>query len=133
MVHQVEPSGDWRVLVVDDNVDVATSLSGLLQLMGCKTVVAFGSVMACRIAQLFKPNVVIIDFALAGEDGCSVLRLLLACEPTMTHALRICISGRPDPDLRARCLEAGFDHFMAKPLAGPLLGQLLAPALPPPS
>lgn len=125
MASEIEPSSGWRVLVVDDNVDVARALSGLLQLMGCKTVIAFGSVMACRIAQLFKPNVVIVDFALAGEDACTVLRLLMRCEPSISRALRICMSGRPEPDLRQRSLEAGFDHFIAKPIEGPLLGQLL--------
>ena len=36
---------ELRALVVDDNIDAATSFSYLLQLLGCRTAVAFGGVI----------------------------------------------------------------------------------------
>jgi PleD family two-component response regulator len=47
-----------RVLVVDSDVDSATTLSYLLQVVGCRTAVAFGASMAARVAELFQPSLV---------------------------------------------------------------------------
>jgi hypothetical protein len=49
----VAESPELRALVIDDSVDSATSLSYLLQLLGCKTAVTFGGAMGLRVAQLF--------------------------------------------------------------------------------
>src|SRR4051812_4136963 len=57
---------ELRALVVDDNVDAATSLSYLLQLLGCKTAVAFGGGMGLRVAQLFQPAIVFLDLDMPG-------------------------------------------------------------------
>src|SRR4051794_20127306 len=48
--------GDLRALVIDDNVDTATSLSFPLQILGCKSAVSFGGTMGLRVAQLFQPG-----------------------------------------------------------------------------
>src|SRR3954470_17535278 len=45
---------ELRVLVVDDDIDAANSLSYLLQISGHPTAVAYGGSMGLRIAQLFK-------------------------------------------------------------------------------
>ena len=48
-----QTAAELRVLIVDDDVDAATSFSYVLQILGCKTAVAFGSTMGLRVAQLF--------------------------------------------------------------------------------
>jgi len=105
-----------RVLVVDDNVDAATSLGYLLQLMGAKTAVAFGGDMALRLVRLFQPGVVLIDLRMPGLDGCEVMREareLPECEP---GTLFVCFSASRDEADRRRCSDAGFDYFVTKPV-----------------
>lgn len=128
MVEDQDDGAELRVLVVDDNVDAATSLSYLLQLLGCKTATAFGGHMACRVARLFQPSLVVLDLDMPGPDGCAVLQALQEQDDGPVNALYVCLTGRNEPGDRQRCLEAGFHHFHSKPLLPEELAALLAEA-----
>ena len=119
---------ELRALVVDDNIDAATSFSHLLQLLGCRTAVAFGGAMGQRVAQLFKPAIVFLDLDMPGRDGCEVLGDLRQPVDAHGNPLFICLTGRTEEPDRARCLAAGFDHFVNKPMPPDLLAGLLAEA-----
>jgi CheY-like chemotaxis protein len=82
-----------RVLVVDDNVDAATSLGYLLQLMGAKTAVAFGGDMALRLARLFQPMLILVDLRMPGLDGCQVMREARALPGVDPDTLFACFSA----------------------------------------
>lgn len=116
---------ELRVLVVDDNVDAATSLSYLLQLLGCKTAVAFGGEMALTVAKLLRPSLVFLDLDMPGRDGCEVLKLMRDLDDRLREALYVCLTGRSDPSDKERCTAAGFDIFVSKPLEPVMLGELL--------
>ena len=121
-------SKELRVLVVDDNLDAATSLTYLLQILGCKTAVAFGGLMALRVAQLFQPALVFLDLDMPGPDGCEVLAQIRQMEGPVSDALFVCLTGRDDPSDEERCRKAGFDRFVSKPIEPELLQAVLAQA-----
>lgn len=107
---------DLSVLVVADNVDAATSRSYLLQLLGCKTAVAFGATMGLRVAQLFQPALVLLDLDMPGQDGCEVLAEAKKENSNLCNAWSVCLTGRDHPEDEERCIRAGFDLFVRKPL-----------------
>ena len=117
-----------RVLVVDDNVDAATSLGYLLQLMGAKTAVAFGGEMALRLAQLFRPTMVLIDLRMPGLDGCEVMRQARALPGFEPDTAFVCFSASLDPGDRERCVDAGFQHYLTKPIDPAELARILGAA-----
>ena len=117
-----------RVLVVDDNIDAATSLGYLLQLMGAKTAVAFGGDMALRLVRLFQPMLVLVDLRMPGLDGCEVMREARALPGTQADALFVCFSASGDEADRRRCLDAGFDYFVRKPIDPSELARILGAA-----
>jgi CheY-like chemotaxis protein len=119
---------DLRVLIVDDDIDTATSFSYVLQILGCKTAVAFGGAMGLRVAQLFQPNLVFLDLGMPGADGRETLIAARAMEGPVSSAMFVCLTGRSDPDEERRCLEAGFDRFVSKPMDASLLPEVLAEA-----
>ena len=114
-----------RVLVVDDNVDAATSLGYLLQLMGAKTAVAFGGEMALRLARLFQPKLILVDLRMPGLDGCQVMREARALPGVEPDTLFVCFSAARDESDRQRCLDAGFDFFVSKPVDPAELARIL--------
>ena len=114
-----------RVLVVDDNVDAATSLGYLLQLMGAKTAVAFGGEMALRLARLFQPKLILVDLRMPGLDGCQVMREARALPGVEPDTLFVCFSAARDEADRQRCLDAGFDFFVSKPVDPAELARIL--------
>jgi CheY-like chemotaxis protein len=107
---------ELRVLVVDDNVDAATSLGYLLQLMGAKTAVAFGGEMALRLARLFRPMLVLVDLRMPGLDGCDVMRAARALPGAQPDTRFVCFSASREEADRQRCIDAGFDYFVSKPV-----------------
>ena len=117
-----------RVLVVDDNVDAATSLGYLLQLMGAKTAVAFGGDMALRLVRLFQPMLFLVDLRMPGLDGCEVMREARALPSVEPDSLFACFSASRDEAGRQRCLDARFDHYLNKPVDPADLARILADA-----
>ena len=72
---------DWRqlhVLVVDDEEQVRVSMKVLLEIMGCTVYLADGTERAVALAAQDKPDIVLADFRLYGDD--SGLRTIANCE-----------------------------------------------------
>jgi CheY-like chemotaxis protein len=128
MMEDARAHPEVRVLVVDDNVDTATSLGYLLELMGAKTAIAFGGDMALRMVHLFHPELVLVDWRMPGLDGCEVMRQARALPEREDGTLFACFSGCRDEADRRRCFEAGFDYFLTKPLDPSALGHVLEAA-----
>ena len=118
---------ELRVLVIDDDIDAANSLSYLLQISGSPTAVAYGGKMGLRIAQLFKPALVFVDLEMPGGDGCDVLTAARR-DGTLPPALYVCLTGSTDAAARSKCLDAGFDFFVPKPMQADALGEILGAA-----
>lgn len=128
MNDDIENLSELRVLIVDDSVDAATSLSYLLQMIGCKTAVAFGGEMGIRVGELFQPALVFLDLNMPGHDGCEVLARARKLQGRITQALFVCLTATGSLEDEERCLAAGFDHFIRKPLEPGVLSDLLLQA-----
>jgi CheY-like chemotaxis protein len=123
-----ESPSELRVLVVDDNVEAATTLCYLLQIAGCRTAIGFGGGMGLRVAQLFQPTLLLLDFDMPGMDGCELLGRLRSLPGPIVNALAVCVTGMADAATQERCRIAGFEHVLTKPIDGEALGVLLAEA-----
>jgi CheY-like chemotaxis protein len=112
-----------RALVVDDHVDVASAVCELLQLMGCKTAAAFGGITGARLAELFRPEIVFMDLGMPDLDGEGALSRIR--QAGRVDAVFVCMTGRDDPELREQSLQAGFDHFLTKPVEPEVFERLI--------
>ncbi len=121
------PVTSRRILVVDDNVDAATTLAELLELDGHETWVAHDGPSAVESARGHLPDVAILDIGLPGFSGLEVARRLRA-EPSLAGIFLVALSGWVQPEDLVRSREAGFDHHLAKPVEVETLGRLLARA-----
>jgi CheY-like chemotaxis protein len=65
-----------RVLVVDDNVDAATTLQLLLKSLGHEACAVYDGQQALVTALSFRPDVVLLDIGMPGLDGYEVARRL---------------------------------------------------------
>jgi PAS domain S-box-containing protein len=131
-----DAAGDWegltgvrprRVLVTDDNVDAATSLAMMLELMGNEIRVAHNGLEAIAAAEDFRPDVILLDIGmprLNGYDACRRIRE----QPWGRGAFIVALTGWGQEEDKRRSREAGFDHHLVKPVDPALLGRLLAEA-----
>jgi CheY-like chemotaxis protein len=106
--------GPCRVLVVDDNVDSAQSMSLLLGLEGYQVECAYDGEEALHSAARFAPQVVLLDLGLPRFSGFEVARRLRA-EPTGDGLLLVAVSGYGRERDRQAAHDAGFDLHLTKP------------------
>jgi CheY-like chemotaxis protein len=113
------------VLIVDDNVDAATSLSYVLALAGYRTAVAHDGKQALGLAETLRPSVVLLDIGLPHMSGHEVARRLRAL-PWGRELRLIAVTGWGHDKDRAKSLEAGFDAHLTKPIDPEVLLQHIA-------
>jgi PAS domain S-box-containing protein len=122
-----------RVLVVEDNVDAADSLSLLLRLYGHEVRVARTGPMALSMAPTFRPNVVLLDIGLPGMDGFHVAQRLREV-PELKGVMLCAMSGYTPSDAdQQRHQELGFDRYFVKPVRLEKLMDLFRTVVPTPA
>jgi signal transduction histidine kinase len=104
-----------KVLVVDDNKDAAETLQLLLEATGHSVVVAYSGSEALTLASKTSPTVLFLDIGLPSMDGYELARRLRT-QPTTANAVFVALTGYGQADDRRRASEAGFDHFLVKPV-----------------
>jgi signal transduction histidine kinase len=119
------PPARLSIMIVDDNIDGAISLSLFLEEAGGHRVSTYydaGSALANAAAEV--PDVFILDIGLPDITGYELVGRLRALPPC-AHALFIALTGYGQEQDREQALAAGFDIHLAKP-ADPLaiLGML---------
>jgi PAS domain S-box-containing protein len=104
-----------RILVVDDNVDAAESLSGMLRLQRHEVLVAHDGLTALAAVPVMKPDVVLLDLGMPELNGLEVARRLREMDEG-AQALLVAITGYGQAEDRARTAAVGFDCHLTKPV-----------------
>jgi signal transduction histidine kinase/ActR/RegA family two-component response regulator len=118
--------GRKRVLVVEDNPDTCATLAACLREEGHEVVTALDGRSGLAAALERPYDAIVCDIGLPGLDGMGLIRAVRAAVGPGTGAsqpLAIAMTGYGQPEDQARGLEAGFDHYMVKPVG---LGTLLS-------
>jgi CheY-like chemotaxis protein len=104
-----------RVLVIDDNIDMARTLASLLKLLHHEVCTAYDGPSGLEAARVHRPDVVLLDVGLPGMDGYQVAERLRREEFGKTLRL-VAVTGYGQEEDRLRALSAGFDQFVTKPV-----------------
>jgi len=111
------------VLVVEDNHDAAESLVELLEYWGFDVRSACDGEAALAAASEHRPHAALIDVGLPGIDGFQVARRLRALG--IDTSLLIGLTGYGQERDRKLGADAGFDHYLVKPLDADVLQRIL--------
>ena len=114
-----------RVLVVDDNEDMALGIAKSLEAAGYEVKTAADGLSALEIARAFRPEFVLLDIGMPGMSGYDLAAAFREDEALCEAAL-IAISGYGQHEDRKRSRDAGFAHHLLKPLELDTLLALLA-------
>ena len=120
-----QSSARRRILVVDDNEDAALSMGLLLEQDGHEVQYAYEGRSALDVAQVFEPEVALLDIGLPGLNGFEVAQQLRA-RPQTAGALLVALTGYGQSEDRQRTQAAGFDHHLVKPVEPQMLLALIA-------
>src|ERR1700694_6066002 len=106
-------AGARRILVVDDDPMVATTVQRVLRPEGYEVDVALGGAQALEQARAHRPDLVVLDLMMPGIDGLEVCRQLRAG----TNLPILMLTARSGTADRVRGLDTGADDYLAKPFA----------------
>jgi two-component system CheB/CheR fusion protein len=109
-----EQTENPRILVIEDNIDVAESLSDALEMEGYQTVVAHDGPSGIEKARSFHPEAILCDIGLPEMDGYEVARRMRADE-SLQGVFLIALSGYARPQDVEAAIQAGFDEHVRKP------------------
>jgi CheY-like chemotaxis protein len=114
-----------RVLLVDDNSDIADSTAEVLRLLDYDVHVAYSGEEALSVAGRYRPDILVIDIDMPRIDGVQTARHLksdrrLACKAFVAY------TASDELSIRRAALEVGFENLVLKgqPLSA-LLGVLM--------
>ena len=106
--------GRQRILVVDDNPDVADTLCVLLGMIGHEVQAAYSGEQALDIAPRFQPTLAFFDIGLPGMDGYELARRFRT-DRALQDVHLVALTGYGRSADRARSAEAGFELHVTKP------------------
>jgi len=124
---QPESAPGKRILIVDDNVDAAETLSMMLGLLGQETRQEHDGKAALAAAAEYRPEVVFLDIGLPGLSGHEVASRIRR-DLGMDQVYLIALSGYGTEEDRRKSFYAGFDSHLVKPLDPSALPGILAAA-----
>ena len=108
---------DVSVLVVDDDPDTRQLLATVLSLRGADVKTASSAPDALRTVAHARPDVIVSDVGMPGQDGCELMRALRAQPPERGGDIpAVAVTAFGGREHRVRALAAGFHSYLVKPV-----------------
>ena len=103
-----------RILIVEDNADLAFGLRNNLEIEGYGVDVAVDGVAGLARARELRPDLIILDLMLPGLDGLSICRAVR--RETLNRDVPILmLTARRDETDKVLGLDSGADDYLTKP------------------
>jgi CheY-like chemotaxis protein len=107
-----------RILVVDDEADARDLLAIRLRQYGADVITASSAEAAMEaLAQKGRPDLIVSDIAMPGEDGYSLVRRMRALDPEQGGRIpAIAVTAYSRTEDRVQAMAAGFQMHLSKPV-----------------
>ncbi len=114
------------VLLVDDNLQTMETYVDYLRSIGYNVKQVADAMEALRLIPQLRPNVILMDIQMPGMDGLEAIRRVRAWrEPELSRTPIIALTALAMPGDRERCIDAGADDYLAKPVSMIKVGELV--------
>jgi signal transduction histidine kinase len=105
-----------RVLVVDDEADARELMLRVLREGGADARAAGSAVEALEELDAFRPDVLVSDIGMPGEDGLSLLRKVRSLGPPLGRVPAVALTAYARPEDAKKAFLAGFQMHVSKPI-----------------
>lgn len=105
-----------RILIVEDERDIADLIGFNLERAGYAVTKAYDGIAGADLAILERPDLIILDLMLPGQDGYAVFKQLRR-DARSRNIPVIMLTARAQTEDRILGLEAGADDYMTKPFS----------------
>ena len=112
----IQRSAGARILIVEDNADLAAGVEYNLKLEGYDVRIAGDGPSAIGIAAHWRPQLVLLDLMLPGMDGYKVLQTIRG-QSDGAHVPVIILSARGEEADKVRGFRLDADQYVTKPFS----------------
>jgi DNA-binding response OmpR family regulator len=105
-------NGYMRLLVIEDEPDIASALEKGLRQAGYAVDIALEGEQGCELAQIYDYDLLLLDLNLPQIDGLEVCRRVRSGCPSLPILM---LTTRSRPDERVIGLDLGADDYLVKP------------------
>jgi CheY-like chemotaxis protein len=114
-----------RVLVAEDNAVNQLLVTRMLEKMGCKVDIASNGLETVALAQSLQYDIVLMDCSMPEMDGYQAAAEIRRTQPAGRRLPIVALTAHAMPEDRAKCMAAGMDDYLSKPLNRELVRQAL--------
>jgi PAS domain S-box-containing protein len=118
-----------RVLAVDDDESTQELVATMLVMYGVSVRTAGRAAQALEILSSWRPDVLLADLAMPGEDGYALVRRVRALPLPLGAIPAVALTAYTDPQSVQHAFSAGFDAHLGKPLEPHVLADALSKVL----
>ena len=115
-----------RILLADDNDTNREVLAGLIESFGAEVLVAATGDEAVDLARKRLPDAILMDIQMPGCDGYEATRRIRAGEQPGRRVPIIALTAHAMAGDREKCLAAGMDDYLSKPIAQEMLAACIS-------
>jgi len=118
-----------RVLAVDDDASTQELVATMLLMYGVSVRTAGRASDALQILSDWRPDVLLTDIAMPGEDGYALIRRVRSLPSSLGEIPAVALTAYTDPQSVQDAFAAGFDAHLGKPLEPHVLADALTKVL----
>ena len=115
---RLRPATDVTILVVEDNPVNQAVAAGMLRRWGCRVDIAASGSQALKAAAETQYDAIFMDCQMPDMDGYTATAEIRSLEGARRRTPIIAMTAHSMKGDRERCLEAGMDDYLAKPMRG---------------
>ncbi|MEP2025892.1 MAG: response regulator transcription factor [Reichenbachiella sp.] len=108
-------SGNKKILVVDDEVDILDLLKYNLEKEGYQVEVADNGIKGVEIAQKFIPDLILLDIMMPGQDGVETCRQVREIK-SLSNTFVLFLTARVEEYSEIAAFDSGADDYLTKPI-----------------
>ncbi len=112
------------ILLVDDNESNAAGMGDYLRARGYRVLVAHNGIEAIEMSRKHRPDLILMDIQMPIMDGLEAIRRIRAIEEQASVPI-IALTSMAMPGDRERCLAAGANDYLPKPVSMRSLVQII--------
>ncbi len=114
-----------RVLLVDDNLVNRTMGAQQLSVLGYTAEIVDSALRGLEVVSSGRPDIVLMDCEMPEMDGYEAVAEVRRREGNTRHTVIVALTAHATEGDRARCLNAGMDDYLSKPVKPQALGEML--------
>lgn len=104
-----------RILIVEDNPQNRLLLKEVLEFYGYEIMEAEDGQAGIEMAKKYKPDLILMDLQMPVMDGFTAGKIIRG-DPDTKNIKMIAVTSFAMLGDKERVMEAGFDHYIAKPI-----------------